>query len=75
MSRIANSSLLSPKLPAAECFDKHVFFWSFLRRIPYDYIKGGCDDVLVGAVGVILGVTLVPAGLSQFCKITLNPVQ
>lgn len=36
---------------------------------------GGDDDGLVSANGVLLGFTLVPAGLSQFYKDSLNPVQ
>lgn len=39
------------------------------------YFDGNDDARLVGPVVVMLGVTLVPAGLSQFYKDTLNPVQ
>lgn len=34
-----------------------------------------CTRVCVSPAAVILAVTLVPAGLSQFCTNTLNPVQ
>lgn len=57
----------------AECCDKHVS--GHLQCVPFYYFNGDDDDSLVSADGVPIGVTIVPAGLSQFCKDTLNPVQ
>lgn len=40
-----------------------------------DYFNGDDDGGIISPVAVVLGVSLVPAGLSQFCKVSLNPVQ
>ena len=74
ISLCQNRTFITPdKIPAAECCDKHAC--GHMGRVASDYFSGDDDEILVSAAGVILGVTLVPAGLSQFCTDTLNPVQ
>ena len=73
ISLCPNRKFITPdKILAAECY-KHVC--GHVWCVNSDHFNGDSGDSLVNVDGVTSGVTLVPAGLSQFCKDTLNPVQ